>query len=457
MELWKLSATEMLAGYASGEISPVDVMKSVLERSEQLNPVLNALYDLQPEKAMAEAVKSEARWKAGQPKGPLDGIPAVIKDSIDVAGMRMFRGLKARFDAKPATEDAPPSARMIEAGAIVFAKSTMPDMGFLGSGISSYHGVTRNPWNTSLNTGGSSSGAGAAIASGMATLAIGSDVGGSVRLPASHCGIFGLKPTAGVVPHLPYSRDRVVGPLTRTVEDAILLMSVIDQPDARAFEKGASLPSVLTTLDLKGKKVGVLTDVGCGEAATPEVAALIKQAAEVFAGLGADVVDMAPPLDFDFLDDMRIYFSVKAGMERDSFPAERRKDVLDVVNRMCDEVAGLPATAYIKAASNFDKAQRIFAKAVDAYDFVLAPTLPMANYRAEMAGANEARPHDHVVFTSLLNQSGQPAATIRCGFVGDSPVGLQVMSSVGKDEEILRACLSYAKAASYTYEFPNIE
>ena len=154
----------------------------------------------------------------------------------------MFRGVQARFDAKPATEDAPPSARMIEAGAIVFAKSTMPDMGFLGSGISSYHGVTRNPWNTSLNTGGSSSGAAAAIASGMATLAIGSDVGGSVRLPASHCGIFGLKPTAGVVPHLPYSRDRVVGPLTRTVEDAILLMSVIDQPDARAFEKGASLP-----------------------------------------------------------------------------------------------------------------------------------------------------------------------------------------------------------------------
>jgi Asp-tRNA(Asn)/Glu-tRNA(Gln) amidotransferase A subunit family amidase len=128
--MWKLSATELLAGYDSGELSPVDVIKSVLARCDQLNGTLNALYDIQKERAIAEAIESEARWKAGKPKGALDGVPAVIKDSIDVAGMRMFRGVKARYDVEPSVEDSPPAARMIEAGAIVFAKTTMPDMGF---------------------------------------------------------------------------------------------------------------------------------------------------------------------------------------------------------------------------------------------------------------------------------------------------------------------------------------
>ncbi|MDC0609783.1 amidase [Vibrio sp.] len=454
--MWKLSATELLAGYKSGEISPVDVIKSVLQRSKELNPILNALYDIQEEKAIAEAIESEARWKAGQPKGPLDGVPAVVKDSIDVAGMRMFRGVKARYDIEPSTEDSPPAARLIEAGAIIFAKTTMPDMGFLGAGVSSFHGVTRNPWDTSLNTGGSSAGAGAAIASGMAPLAIGSDVGGSVRLPASHCGIVGLKPTAGVVPHLPYSRDRVVGPLTRTVEDAILLMSVIDGPDSRAFEKGANIPSQLDKLDLTGKKIGVLTDMGCGEKAQPEVEALVRKAASVFEELGAEVSDIKAPLDFSFLEDMRVYFSVKAGMERASLPQGRTRDVLDVVNAQCDSVEGIPATQYVMAASRFDKAQRLAAQMVDKYDFVLAPTMPMPNFGAEMAGANEDRPQDHVVFTALFNQTGQPAAVMPCGFVGTSPVGLQIISSLNKDTEILQACLSYAEATSYHYTFPTV-
>ncbi len=455
--MWKLSATELLEGYRSGELSPVDVMKSTLERCDQLNGTLNALYDIQKERALAEAVESEARWKAGKPKGPLDGVPAVIKDSIDVAGMRMFRGMKAKYDVKPSTEDSPPAARMIEAGAIVFAKTTMPDMGFLGAGVSSYHGVTRNPWDTNLNTGGSSAGAGAAIASGMAALAIGSDVGGSVRLPASHCGIVGLKPTAGVVPHLPYSRDRVVGPLTRTVEDSILLMSVIDAPDERAFEKGASIPATLQKLDLSGKKIGVLMDIGCGQAAVPEVEALVRQAAATFAELGAIVSDIPAPLDFDFLDGLKLYFSVKAGMERASLPKERQRDVLDVVNTLCDAVEVAPATEYIMAASRFDKAQRIVAKVIDQYDFVLAPTLPVANYAADAVGVDEERPHDHVVFTALINQSGQPAAVMPCGFVGTSPVGVQIISSFGNDEAILQACLSFADATSYKYKFPEVK
>jgi Asp-tRNA(Asn)/Glu-tRNA(Gln) amidotransferase A subunit family amidase len=326
----------------------------------------------------------------------------------------------------------------------------------LGAGVSSYHGVTRNPWDISLNTGGSSSGAGAAIASGMAALAIGSDVGGSVRLPASHCGIVGLKPTAGVVPHLPYSRDRVVGPLTRSVEDAILLMSVIDAPDERAFEKGANIPAKLEKLDLTGKKIGLLTNVGCGQPADAEVEVLIRKSADVFVDLGAEVSDIPPPLDFDFLEDMRVYFSVKAGMERASFAEGRQRDVLDAVNAQCDSVEGLAATDYIMAASRFDKAQRIFAQMIEQYDFVLSPTLPMASFAAEMVGANEDRPHDHVVFTALTNQSGQPSAVIPCGFVGSAPVGLQIISSSGKDEAILRACLAYADATSFHYTFPTI-
>jgi len=443
---WKLTGTELVEGYRAGTFSPVAVMDALLARTAALNPALNALYDIDAEAAMAEARASEARWAAGTPVGPLDGVPCVIKDSIAVAGKRMLRGLAARSDVAPDTVDSPPAARLRAAGAILFAKSTMPDMGFLGAGVSSGHGVTRNPWDLSLNTGGSSAGSAAAVAAGLAPIAVGSDVGGSVRLPASHCGLATLKPTAGVIPHLPYSRDRAAGPLTRSVADAVLMMSVLSRPDAEAFEPGADMPPILEPLDMKGRRIGLMLSVGDGPEVAPEVAALIRQAADTFRALGAEVVEMPAPVGFPFLDALSTYFSVKAAMERAGLPEDRRGQMLDILTRCCDQGDSLSARDFAAALGTVDKAQRLFARACAGHDFVLAPTMPVANYPAEAVGANPEKPHEHVGFTALANQSGQPAATLCCGFAGTSPVGLQLLGSPGQDIDILRACLSYESA-----------
>ncbi|WP_138470745.1 amidase [Poseidonocella sp. HB161398] len=454
--MWKLSATELIEAYRAGTLSPVDVMRCTLERAAELNPAINALYDIDAEGAMAAAEASAARWKAGAPMGPLDGVPCIVKDSIAVKGMRMLRGLAARHDAGPDAEDSPPAARLREAGAILFAKSTMPDMGFLGSGLSSGHGVTRNPWDLSLNTGGSSAGSAAAVAAGIAPIAIGSDVGGSVRLPASHCGLVALKPTAGVIPHLPYSRDRVAGPITRTVADAVLLMSVLSQPDPEAFEPGAEMPAALAPLDLAGKRIGLLLSVGDGPAVAPEVEALIRGAAEVFRGLGARVEEMPAPLDFPFLRKLSAYFSVKAAGERAALPEDRRGQMLPVLTACCDAGEAMTALDFASAMSTVDKAQRLFARACEGYDFVLAPTMPMANYPAEAAGADPAHPHDHVGFTALLNQSGQPGATLPCGFAGSSPVGLQLIGPAGGDIALLAAAAAFEAAQGAGAAFPAL-
>lgn len=453
--MWHMTATELLKGYASLDFSPTDAIKSILVRCEEMNSQLNALYDIQVEKALEEAEASAIRWRNHKPKGALDGVPIVIKDSIDVAGMRMFRGLKAHYDIGPSQIDSPPVARLREAGAIVFAKSTMPDMGFLGAGISSFHGVTHNPWGHNLNTGGSSSGAGAAVASGMAPLAVGSDVGGSVRLPASHCGLVGLKPTAGVIPHLPYSRDRVAGPITRSVEDAVLLLSILSQPDSNAFEPGANLASKVIPKDMKGTRIGLLTSIGCGPELEPEVESLIRQAATAFNELGAQITEIQSPIDFDFLESLTSYFSLKASMELDTLPEERHDWTLDIVKIRCAAVQDMSAKEYVIHTSRLDKAQRLYRQAVEKFDYVLSPIMPMANFPATAVGANPEAPHQHVGFAALANQAGLPAATINCGFVGTSPVGLQLIAPHGRDLDLLQACMSYSLSRQNGYRFPE--
>lgn len=453
--MWTLSATELLQGYRDGTLSPVDVMQALLDRCDRINPKINALYEIDAAGAMQAARASAARWQAGAPMGPLDGVPCVVKDSIAVKGTQMKRGLKAREDAAPDTEDSPPAARLREAGAILFAKSTMPDMGFLGAGVSSAHGVTRNPWDLSLNTGGSSSGSAAAVAAGLAPLSIGSDVGGSVRLPASHCGLATLKPTAGVIPHLPYSRDRVAGPITRNMADAVLMMSVLGQPDPRAFEPGAEIPAQLAPLDLTGKRIGLMLAIGDSPEVAPEVAALIRKAAEVFRALGAEITEIDNPVGFPFLRALHTYFCVKAAGERAGLPEDRRGEMLEVLTRSADKGDAFTALDFAKALSTIEKAQLNIARATADFDFLLSPTMPLPNYPAEAVGADPENPHDHVGFTALLNQSAQPAITALCGFAGTSPVGLQLIGSAGQDIELLRAGLAYEAARDEMPAFPD--
>ncbi len=214
--LHDLSAAELLAGYANRSLSPVEVARDVLEHIARWEPHLHATWLLRPEAALAQARESEARWLRGAPCGLLDGVPVTLKDNIATEGDPTPLGTAA-VELVPAAADAPPAARMREAGAVIVAKTTMPDYGMLSSGLSSFHALARNPWDLSKGPGGSSAGAGAAAAAGYGPLHVGTDIGGSIRLPASWCGIFGLKPSLGRVPIDPPYTGRAAGPMTRTV------------------------------------------------------------------------------------------------------------------------------------------------------------------------------------------------------------------------------------------------
>src|SRR3954452_15115066 len=261
----ELSAAELGAAFARGELSPVDVARAQLERIAHWEARINAMYRVSADTALSEARAAEARWRAREPRSALDGVPITLKENIYTRGDPAPIGTRANEDAPAQGADAPPAARVREAGGVILGKTTMPDYGMLSSGVSSLHGITRNPWRLERNTSGSSSGAAAAAVAGYAPLHLGTDIGGSVPLPATHCGIFALKPSLGRVPVYPPYLGRATGPMTRTVADAALLMNVLSRPDPRDF---MSLPHTphdylqgLDQLDVRALKIGFLPDM----------------------------------------------------------------------------------------------------------------------------------------------------------------------------------------------------
>ncbi|MEY2873911.1 MAG: hypothetical protein RLZZ373_1282, partial [Pseudomonadota bacterium] len=218
-DLHDLPATALLTLYRQGDLSPVEATRAVLDHIARWEPHLHATYALDPDGAMQQAQASEARWRRGEPCGLLDGVPTMVKENIATRGTPTPLGTAATV-LTPAAVDAPPAARLREAGAVLLGKTTMPDYGMLSSGLSSFHPLTRNPWDLRKNPGGSSAGAAAGAAAGYGPLHLGTDIGGSVRLPASWCGVFTLKPSLGRIPIQPAYAGRVAGPMTRTVADA---------------------------------------------------------------------------------------------------------------------------------------------------------------------------------------------------------------------------------------------
>src|SRR5947208_10279381 len=300
------SAAELAAAYARGERSPLEVAQASLARIEAWEARINAMYRIDRRGALEQARGAEARWRAGRPLSALDGVPITIKENIYTRGDPAPVGTRANEDAPPEPADAPPAARVREAGCVILGKTTMPDYGMLSSGVSSLHGVTRNPWRLDRNPSGSSSGAAAAAVAGYAPLHLGSDIGGSVRLPATHCGIFALKPSLGRVPIHPPYMGRVSGPMTRSVEDAALLMNVISRPDARDFMslpfEGRDFAAGLHELEPRRLKIGLLADMGVGLPVQPEVRTAVETAATALAGAGCRVESIRSFLTEAMLD-----------------------------------------------------------------------------------------------------------------------------------------------------------
>lgn len=440
-EVCFLSAEELALRYRRRELSPREVAVAVLDRIDRVNPRINALHFVDADGALAAAAAAEERWRRGNPLGELDGTPVTVKDSIAVAGMPMPRAARTAAG----TSDAPSARRLREAGAVLIGKTTMPDLGMIPSGISSDYGVTRNPWNLARNSGGSSSGAGAAVAAGVGALAVGSDMGGSVRIPAAFCGIVGLKPSYGRVPLEDPWQALVAGPMARTVGDVARMLNLITRPDPRDY---TSLPwderDYLAHLDagVRGLRVGLMLDIGFGIPVQPQVRTLVEAAAAAFEGLGAAVEPMPPIFDDDPEPDFDRMMQAYAWAEFDALDPEERSRILPEIADWCRQGEGLSAVALTRATVGIGETRRRVVAATMPYDFVLSPTMGIEAFDAELPWAGGGTRHNPFCFP--FNLSEQPAVSICCGFNASGlPVGLQIVGRRFDDAGVLRAARAY--------------
>ncbi len=445
-EIHDLSAVELIELYRKKALSPVEATRAVLAHIERWEPSLRATYRLDADAALLAAKASEARWRDGTP-GALDGVPILIKDNIATKGVPVPLGTAASV-LQEAALDAPPAARVREARAVIFGKTTMPDYGMLSSGLSSFHPLTRSPWDLSKNPGGSSAGAAAGAAAGYGPLHIGTDIGGSIRLPAGWCGVFGLKPSLGRVPIDPPYIGRVAGPITRTVTDAALLMRVLSRPDGRDH---MSLPDqscdwLALERDVRGLKLGLLLDVGCGLAVEPQVRAAVEAAARAFATAGAIVEPMKPFLTGAVLDGVDYFWRMRAWADLSALEAARRAKVLPFILDWAEAAAKLSGLELFRCFNQVFVMRQSAHGACRAYDYVLCPTAPIPAFAAELpCPTNDpARPFEHIAFTVPFNMSEQPAASINCGYTREGlPIGLQIVGKRFDDLGVLQLARSY--------------
>jgi aspartyl-tRNA(Asn)/glutamyl-tRNA(Gln) amidotransferase subunit A len=450
---FRMSALEMLRLYRTRELSPVEAMASVIERVEAYEPHIHATFLYAPERALSEARASEARWAKGEPVGPLDGLPLTVKDNITTKGDPTPVGTAAS-DMTPAKADAPPAARLREAGAIIFTKTTMPDYGMLSSGLSSYHPLARNPWKLDRNPGGSSAGAGAAAAALYGPLHVGTDIGGSVRLPAGWCGIFALKPSAGRIPIDPPYIGRVTGPMTRDAADAALLMATLSLPDVRDYTslKYEQLDWIVEPAPLKGLRVGLLLEAGCGVPPTPEVKAAVQRAAKDFEAAGAHVEPLKPFLTQDMLDGLDRFLRIRGLIDMERLSAERRAKILPFIRDWAESAANLSAEDGFHAFSQIMGMRKAAIEATVPFDYVLSPTAPMTAFPAEWPSPSRdpLNPLPQIGFTAVFNMSEQPAASINCGYDVDGlPIGLQIVGRRFDDLGVLAVASAFEAVRAF--------
>ena len=431
MQPFRMSALELLRLYRTRELSPVETMASVIERVEAYEPHIHATFLYAPERALSEARASEARWAKGEPIGPLDGLPVTIKDNIATRGDPTPVGTAAS-DMEPAKADAPPAQRLREAGAIIFTKTTMPDYGMLTSGLSSFHPLARNPWNLDRNPGGSSAGAGAAAAALYGPLHLGTDIGGSVRLPAGFCGIFALKPSGGRVPIDPPYIGRVAGPMTRDAGDAALLMATLSLPDVRDYAslKYEKLDWIVEPSPLKGLRVGLLLEAGCGAPPTREVKAAVQRAAKDFEAAGAHVEPLKAFLTQDMLDGLDHFWRTRALLEINALAPNKRAAVLPFIRDWAESAKHFSAEKVFRGFSQIMGMRKAAIEATAPFDCVLSPTAPMTAFPVEWPSPSRdpLKPFPQVGFTVAFNMSEQPAASVNCGYDSDGlPIGLQII------------------------------
>lgn len=459
-DIASLSARDLSQLYASGVLSPVTVVDDTIARIETLEPQVNAfaVRDWPVTRAMAEA--SEARWRNGQPLGPLDGVPVTIKDNIAVSGWPLYRG-SAVADTAPVDFDAPCAARLREAGAVFLGKTTMPEYGWKGVGDSPRFGVTRNPWDLATGPGGSSSGAAVCAALNLGCIHIGSDGAGSVRIPAAFTGVVGLKPSYGRVPAFPISTMGFLahlGPLTRTVADAALAMNAIGRPDARDMTASVSEPpDFLADLGtgIGGLRIGYSPRLGGDHLVDPEIADLVRSAAFAFQGLGATVEEADP--DFtDPVDTLITIWAAGAALALAPYNEAARKRMDPGLVAVAEFGEGLGGPTYAKALLQArNEVSLSMARFHARYDLLLTPSMPLPAFETGRDTPADGRYGEGdwtrwSPFTYPFNITQQPALSVPCGLTrAGLPAGLQIVGPMGRDDLVLRAGAAFEAARPF--------
>ncbi|MFJ5559643.1 amidase [Streptomyces sp. NPDC093250] len=447
-ELTELTAVRLVEGYRSGEIGPVEVTRAALERAEEIQPEVNAFVRLFAEDALERAAASQERWRRGEPCGLLDGVPVTVKDILLLRGAPTLKGSRTIDPGGRWDEDAPSVARLREHGAVFLGKTTTPEFGWKGVTDSPLHGVTRNPHDPSRTAGGSSGGAAAAVARGAGPLALGTDGGGSVRIPAAFCGIFALKPTYGRVPLYPASAFGTlahVGPMTRDAADAALLLDVIGGPDSRDWSALGPAPGTFSeglAGGVRGLRVAYSPSLGGQVRVDPEVAAAVRRAVERLAGLGAYVEETDPDLT-DPVEAFHTLWFAGAARVVQHLPPERRALLDPGLREICGTGARFSALDYLAAVDVRMDLGRRMGRFHDTYDLLVTPTLPITAFEAGAEvpkGSGHRRWTGWTPLTYPFNMTQQPAATVPVGTDADGlPIGLQLVAARHRDDLVLRA------------------
>ena len=446
------TAAELSLAFATHQVSPVEVAKALLERIAALDGEINAFCLVDPQATLNQAEQSELRWMAGAPRSPLDGVPVAVKDLLLTSGWPTLRGSRTVDPKGPWTIDAPSVARLKEAGAILLGKTTTPEFGWKGVTDSSLSGITRNPWNKDMTPGGSSGGSAAALVARFCPLALGTDGGGSIRIPAHFTGVFGLKPSFGRVPAFPLSPFGTVahvGPMSRTVRDAAMLLEVIARPDERDWY---ALPyqstDYLAGLDkpLSGKRVAFSPRLGWAKEVDPEIEGLVAAAARRIADLGADVEEVDPPAG-DPTKIFRVLWWAGAGNMFGDL-SEKALELIDPDLRLITEegkrISQKDYLAANLARADYGSQMRQF---MSQYEFILTPSVATPAFAA---GQLSPRRDDGKAwlswtpFSYAFNLTQQPAASVNCGFTRPGlPVGLQIVGRMFDDSGVLSAAHAY--------------
>ncbi len=451
-DIINLSAHDLLRLYKKRDLSPLEVTKVMLERIEAVNPVINAFHYVQHDVALEAAKRSEERWAAGNPRGLLDGVPTAVKDGLLMKGIPIYRGSAAnaadRID--PPSTNAPCVDRLLEHGAILLGKTTMCDYGMLASGYSSKFGPTRNPRNLEKNSGGSSSGSAAAVAAGIGPLTVGTDIVGSVRNPASFCGLVGHKPSYGRVPYHPQMSPALcAGPIARNVEDAALLLTLLALPDCRDI---ASLPYQEVDYTqhlqggLKGLRVAVLDGMGFGPALDETVRKHFRTGVEVFSRAGAEMEEIPSPCDADDGRAGEGFYMVRALTEFDQHPVGVQARA-EVIRTWTNPARALSASDHHRDFARTQQMRARLLEAVQGYDILVLPTVPVLPYAAENPGLDDGDTFAPWSNTFPFNLTEQPAISLPCGWSDDNlPVGLQIVGHRHDDLAVLRTAAAFEAA-----------